>query len=65
MDEVDEANDYIEKTIAATLAKIRENQAAIQGVSEGECKSCGEEFARLVFGKCGFCRDGRRKPNDA
>jgi len=27
----------------------------------GDCDGCGEYFARLVGGKCGFCRDGRRR----
>lgn len=28
----------------------------------GECDECGEIMPRLVGGRCGFCRDGRRPP---
>lgn len=28
----------------------------------GECDQCGEHMARLVGGRCGFCRDGRVPP---
>jgi len=28
----------------------------------GECEECGEDMPRLVGGRCGFCRDGRRHP---
>jgi len=27
----------------------------------GECEGCGEDMPRLVGGRCGFCRDGRRR----
>ncbi|MBB3910871.1 hypothetical protein GGQ81_001472 [Sphingomonas desiccabilis] len=27
----------------------------------GECGECGEDMPRLVHGRCGFCRDGRKR----
>ncbi len=49
--------DNLEKTISAARAPIPVGAA-------GECEECGEDMPRLVDGRCGFCRDGRRPPAD-
>lgn len=58
-DEADRAARDIEQLIAARLSCV--DAAAPAGVS-GECEECGETMPRLVGGRCGFCRDGRRPP---
>ena len=45
--------------VARGLARIT---AAIPAGVPGECEGCGEHMPRLVDGRCGFCRDGRRPP---
>lgn len=56
-DEADQAIDLAAEHLAHSLARI---DAAIPAGAPGECENCGDEFARLVDGLCGFCRDGRR-----
>lgn len=31
---------------------------------EGICDDCGEYSPRLIAGRCAFCRDGRRRPDE-
>lgn len=45
--------------IAAGLQRIA---SAVPPGVPGECDNCGESMPRLVGGRCGFCRDGRRPP---
>lgn len=59
-DAVDFAAAIEAEHVAAGLRRI--DAAIPQGVS-GECDECGEQMPRLVGGRCGFCRDGRRPPD--
>lgn len=58
-DDVDFATElnaaHLEKSISAARAPVAAGIA-------GECDECGEDMPRLVHGRCGFCRDGRRPP---
>ena len=62
-DHIDMANDHAAAETARHIAAAR--QPIPVGVA-GECDQCGDEFPRLVRDhlglRCGFCRDGRRKP---
>ncbi len=60
-DEIDRVQDAQAIHITAALSRISANIPA--GV-RGECEECGAEMPRLVGGRCGFCRDGRRPPLD-
>lgn len=59
-DEVDIANDNIERELATRIAN-----AAVLTLPPGEpgdCDLCGEWSGRLVLGVCAPCRDKRRLP---
>jgi hypothetical protein len=56
-DDADLAGELVIAEVAAGVARARQPIPA--GVP-GTCENCGEDFARLVDGQCGFCRDGRR-----
>lgn len=56
-DDCDRADLRIESMIDAGLIEIQRAAAAIPIGEPGECEGCGKEFARLVYGHCGFCRD--------
>jgi hypothetical protein len=56
-DFADDASDIQDQHLAASLSRI--NPTMAPGV-EGYCENCGDHFERLVGGRCGFCRDGRR-----
>lgn len=58
-DDADFAAALMDASIAAGLARV---DAAIPAGAPGECDECGERMPRLVAGRCGFCRDGRRPP---
>lgn len=58
-DVVDMAAQLQDEHLALSLQRARMPIPA--GVS-GECEQCFEESSRLVGGRCGFCRDGRRRP---
>ena len=58
-DDADKAADLIADRIAAGLSSI--TSVIAPGIS-GQCWDCGETMPRLVGGRCGFCRDGRRPP---
>lgn len=66
-DDADRAGLIEAEYLARSLANIKSSPPPA-GVS-GECDDCGTYMARLVGGRCGFCRDGRRPPlsfyNDA
>lgn len=51
--------EHLERSIAAARQRVPAGQP-------GECDGCGDEFPRLVKDhlgwRCGFCRDGRRRP---
>lgn len=61
-DAVDMAGDLVAEHLARSIAAAR---VAVAAGAAGDCVSCGEHFARLVDGRCGFCRDGRRRPGAA
>lgn len=58
-DIVDLATGLEAEHLSRSLARISGDIPA--GVA-GECDECGEQMPRLVGGRCGFCRDGRRPP---
>ena len=58
-DDADFAAELVAAEIAAGLARI---DRAIPVGAPGECDECGEVMPRLVGGRCGYCRDGRRPP---
>lgn len=58
-DEAEIADALMQGRIAASLARI---DASIPAGVAGVCDDCGETMPRLVGGRCGFCRDGRRPP---
>ncbi|MCG7348953.1 conjugal transfer protein TraR [Sphingomonas sp. ACRSK] len=58
-DEVDQANAIAEAHLERSLAAAR---APIPAGQPGECEQCGEDMPRLVDGRCGYCRDGRKRP---
>lgn len=57
-DQIDQANDLNEQHLERSLRAARQPIAV--GVP-GECDECGYDMPRLVEGRCGFCRDGRRR----
>ena len=57
-DEIDRANEIVEEHLARGLAAAR---VPVPAGEPGECEGCGEDMPRLVNGRCGFCRDGRRR----
>ncbi|MBM3927378.1 MAG: hypothetical protein FJ335_02820 [Sphingomonadales bacterium] len=61
-DVVDMATDIVSEHIARGIAAAR---VPIPAGTAGECDNCGDTFARLVGGLCGYCRDGRRRPMGA
>jgi len=61
-DEFDRASEREQTHRDLALAAARAVAAAIPKGTPGECDGCGEYFARLVGGLCGFCRDGRTRP---
>jgi hypothetical protein len=58
-DDGEAAFEIVEELVARGLSSI--DRALPAGVA-GECDDCGEQMPRLVNGRCGFCRDGRRPP---
>jgi RNA polymerase-binding transcription factor DksA len=60
-DQFDHASEREQSDRDRALAAARAAAAAIPKGEPGECQDCGEYFARLVGGRCGFCRDGGRR----
>ncbi len=58
-DDVDQATRLADEHLARSLAAAR---APVPAGEPGECRECGEDMPRLVNGRCGYCRDGRRRP---
>lgn len=58
-DDADFAAEIAAADVERALATISPN---IPAGTAGECDECGEIMPRLVGGRCGFCRDGRRPP---
>lgn len=56
--DVDLAAEITEAERAALVARVRA-QPFVNGVS-GVCSECNEKRARIVGGRCAFCRDGRK-----
>lgn len=61
-DDFDRASEREQEAREAAIDATRRAAAAIPKGKPGECDHCGEHFARLVGGLCGFCRDGRARP---
>lgn len=59
MDEVDRANDEVERGLAEAL---RQAAKPIQEGQPGECDLCGEWSWRLINGACAPCRDKYKLP---
>lgn len=57
-DQIDEANKLADEHLARSLAAARQ---PIPAGEPGQCEQCGEDMPRLVNGRCGYCRDGRRR----
>lgn len=60
-DESDRATDVEERARERSIETSRAAAALIPAGEAGDCDGCGEYFARLVGGLCGFCRDGRKR----
>lgn len=58
-DIVDLAQQLEAERVVWALARI---SGTIPVGTQGECDGCGENMPRLVDGRCGYCRDGRRPP---
>lgn len=58
-DDADRALAIQDEHLGASLRRIN---ATIPVGVKGECDECGEIMPRLVGGRCGYCRDGRRPP---
>lgn len=56
-DPIDAADYFIESVIDDGVAEAMRRAAEIPVGVPGDCDHCGETFARLVNGACGFCRD--------
>lgn len=56
-DEFDRASEREQADRDRALAAARAAAAAMPKGAPGDCDGCGEYFARLVGGMCGFCRD--------
>jgi hypothetical protein len=56
-DDVDHATDLADQHLEHSLRAAR---AAVPVGEPGECEQCGEDMPRLVNGRCGYCRDGRK-----
>ena len=54
MDEVDRANQEVERSLAEALRKATKD---IPPGKPGDCELCGEWSPRLVIGACPPCRD--------
>lgn len=61
-DDVDNANDHIEREEAAALKAVQANRDAQPVGVPGECDLCGEWMLRLVDGACAPCRDRYKLP---
>lgn len=59
-DEIDIANDELEKQYGKAQRFFREQVENIPEGVEGECERCGEHSLRLVRGACARCRDRLR-----
>ncbi|HVJ00630.1 MAG TPA: conjugal transfer protein TraR [Sphingomonas sp.] len=57
-DLADRANECLAEHLELSLRAAR---AAIPAGLPGECEECGEDMPRLVDGRCGYCRDGRKR----
>lgn len=56
-DEADRAAPYVENAVSDGISEAARAVAEMPAGEPGECSGCGENFARLVGGCCGRCRD--------
>jgi hypothetical protein len=61
-DEVDRADQEIERSLAESIRNARMGQDYFQAGAPGECELCGEWSGRLVNGACAPCRDKYKLP---
>ena len=61
-DDVDHANDHIERLEAAAIGEVQARCASQPAGVPGECDLCGEWMVRLVDGACAPCRDRYKLP---
>jgi hypothetical protein len=61
-DEVDRANEHVEREEAMRIDAARRAAALIPAGAPGDCDLCGEWSGRLVGGACALCRDRKRLP---
>jgi hypothetical protein len=56
-DPIDRADYFIESVVDDHVKEAMRRASEIPEGNSGDCEICGEHFARLVDGCCGFCRD--------
>jgi hypothetical protein len=61
-DEVDTAQEYIERVEAAALKQVQAKRLSQPVGEPGDCDLCGEYMVRLVEGACAPCRDKYKLP---
>lgn len=57
-DQIDDANEISEEHLKRSIDAARQ---PIPAGEPGVCDECGDDMPRLVNGRCGYCRDGRRR----
>lgn len=62
MDDIDRAQDLIEKQTESHLQKAKAQVAQMPEGKPGDCEICGEWSGRLVLGVCAPCRDKYNLP---
>lgn len=58
-DAADWAEENGELHLARGIEGVARLAATMPAGEPGECRSCGEDMPRLVYGRCAPCRDGR------
>lgn len=61
-DDADRSGQDIEILDDAAIREVQRRAAAMPKGTEGECRLCGEYFARLVNNTCARCRDLHKLP---
>ncbi len=56
-DEIDIANDRVQRAVEQEERRIREEAAKFDPGKPGDCELCGHWSGRLVQGACAPCRD--------
>lgn len=61
-DIIDEASRRMDEEISISVTAASRAVALMPKGEAGTCRSCGDDYERIVGGLCGFCRDGREPP---